>query len=146
MLQGSGTFGIESVISSTVSQNGRLLVIQNGEYGKRIAQIARIHKIDTIELAFPENTKPDLKEIRAKLVEDPNITDVAAVHCETSTGMLNPIEEIGQLINQTSNKSRKRAKFFVDAMSSFGAVPLSFQNGYIDSLVTSANKVNFHLI
>ncbi len=132
LMQGSGTFGVESVISSTIAPNGKLLVIVNGAYGKRIVQMAHILKIRCAALIFPENALPDLATIDAALREDTEISMVAVVHCETTTGILNPIAEIGALV-----RSHNR-QFFVDAMSSFGAVPLDISP--IDYLVSSSNK------
>ena len=134
IMQGSGTFGIEAVISSVTPPNGKWLVIINGAYGRRIDHIANILKIDTIPLTYDEDRKPDLKEIEAALSGNASITNVAVVHCETTTGIINPVEEIGAIV-------RKFGKhYFVDAMSSFGAVPLNLAEGQIDYLVSSANK------
>jgi 2-aminoethylphosphonate-pyruvate transaminase len=133
-MQGSGTFGLEAVVSSTVPPDGKLLVIINGAYGKRIVKMAKILKIETIPLEFPENTKPDPKKVEAALKADPKITTVAIVHCETTTGIMNPIKEIGALVRKHG------AKYFVDAMSSFGAVPINLAECNIDYLVSSANK------
>jgi len=133
-LQGSGTYGLEAVVSSTIPPDGKLLVIINGAYGKRIVKISRILKIETTALEFPENSKPDLKKIEAALKADSKISQVAVVHCETTTGIMNPIKEIGELV------SKHGAKYFVDAMSSFGAVPIDVADCRIDYLVSSANK------
>ncbi len=134
ILQGSGTFGLEAVVSSTIPPDGKLLVIINGAYGKRIAKIASILKIETVNVESPEDNKPDLKKISAALQEDSRITNVAVVHCETTTGIINPIKEIGSLVKAAG------AKYFVDAMSSFGAVPINLDECNIDYLVSSANK------
>lgn len=134
ILQGSGTFGLEAVVSSTIPPDGKLLVIINGAYGKRIEKIASILKIETVNVESPEDNKPDLKKISAALQEDSRITNVAVVHCETTTGIINPIKEIGSLVKAAG------AKYFVDAMSSFGAVPINLDECNIDYLVSSANK------
>lgn len=134
ILQGSGTFGLEAVVSSTIPPDGKLLVIINGAYGKRIVKIASILKIETVIVESPEDNKPDLKKISAALQEDSRITNVAVVHCETTTGIINPIKEIGSLVKAAG------AKYFVDAMSSFGAVPINLDECNIDYLVSSANK------
>ncbi len=134
LMQGSGTFGLEAVVSSTVPPDGELLVIINGAYGKRIARIASVLKIKTATLEYPENTKPDLTEIEDTLKTDGKITNVTVVHCETTTGIINPIMEIGRIV------ARSGAKYFVDAMSSFGAVPINLAECGIDYLVSSANK------
>ena len=134
IVQGSGTFGLEAVVSSTVPPDGKLLVLINGAYGKRIAKIASILKIDTVKLDYPENTTPNLQEIEDTLQADGQITNVSVVHCETTTGIVNPIEEIGSIV------AKYGARYFVDAMSSFGAVPLNLAKCNIDYLVSSANK------
>jgi 2-aminoethylphosphonate-pyruvate transaminase len=133
-VQGSGTFGLEAVVSSTVPPDGKLLVIINGAYGKRIAKIASVLNIQTVTLEFAENQTPDIEKIKAVLEAEPEITNVAVVHCETTTGIINPIQEIGDVIKMAG------AKYFVDAMSSFGAVPIGLAKCNIDYLVSSANK------
>lgn len=134
LMQGSGTFGLEAVVSSTVPPDGKLMVIINGAYGKRLAKIASVLKIETAQLEFAENETPDIERIKAALESDPAITNVVVVHCETTTGIMNPIEEIGAVVKEAG------AKYFVDAMSSFGAVPVDLARCNIDYLVSSANK------
>jgi len=134
LMQGSGTFGLEAVVSSTVPPDGKLLVIVNGAYGKRIAAIASALRIDTVTLRYAENAMSDLREIADTLKTDGKITNVVVVHCETTTGMVNPIREIGEIV------AKSGAKYFVDAMSSFGAVPIDLAEYKIDYLVSSANK------
>ena len=134
LMQGSGTFTIESVLSSAISPGGKLLVIINGAYGQRIASIARRHGIEVTELVFTENQLPDLAEIEQALQQDSSISMVSVVHCETTSGIINPIEEIGQIVKNHS------ATYFVDSMSAFGAVPFDFKACDIDFLVSSANK------
>ena len=134
LMQGSGTFGLESVVSSTVPRGGRILVVVNGTYGERIVKMARVLGIDTRVLRYEENTPPDVAEIRQVLAEDPGITNVSVVHCETTTGILNPVEELGAVVREAGRY------FFVDAMSSFGAISLDLEAACIDFLVTSANK------
>ncbi len=134
LMQGSGTFGLESVIGSTVPPDGKLLVIINGAYGDRIARIARVLRIDTATLEYAPNTLPLPTDVDRMLARDPAITDVAVVHCETTTGIINPIEDIGQVV-----KHREKV-YFVDSMSAFGAVLFDFEKCGIDFLVSSANK------
>ena len=134
LMQGSGTFGLEAVVSSTVPPDGKLLIIINGAYGKRLAKIASVLKIDTVTLEYPENTTPNLTEIEDTLKANKEITNVSVVHCETTTGIINPIREIGKYVKKSG------ARYFVDAMSSFGAVPLNLTECNIDYLVSSANK------
>ena len=134
LMQGSGTFGLESVIGSTVPPDGKLLVIINGAYGDRIDRIAKVLKIDTATLEYATNVVPPPADVDRILVEDQAITNVAVVHCETTTGIINPIDQIGQVV-----KRHKKA-YFVDSMSAFGAVLFDFEKCGIDFLVSSANK------
>ncbi len=134
LVQGSGTFGIEAVFSSFTPPNGKWLLIINGAYGKRMKQMAEILNIETDALEFLENQTPDLTSIETTLKEDPTITHIAIVHCETTTGIINPIQAIGQLAQQFGKR------YFVDAMSSFGAIPINLADCHIDYLVSSANK------
>lgn len=134
LVQGSGTFGIESVIGSSVPRDGRIFVAANGAYGERMARIASVLGIPCTVLRFPEDTPVDAGSVRAALEADPAITNVAAVHCETTTGLLNPVEEVGREVAAAGRA------FIVDAMSSFGAVALDFSAAKIDYLVSSANK------
>ena len=134
LMQGGGTFGLESVIGSTVPPDGKLLVIINGAYGLRIAEIARVLKIDIATLEYATNELPVPKDVDRILTEDDAITGVAIVHCETTTGIINPIEDIGHVVEQHEKV------YFVDSMSAFGAVPIDFEKCGIDFLVSSANK------
>jgi 2-aminoethylphosphonate-pyruvate transaminase len=134
IMQGSGTFSLESVISSTIPRDGKLLVIINGAYGRRIAQIAEVHNIEVVTITCPEDQLPDLDELNTTLITNKDINSVAVVHCETTTGLINPIKKIGELVKQYN------VDYFVDAMSSFGAVPVNLAEFGIDYLVTSANK------
>jgi 2-aminoethylphosphonate-pyruvate transaminase len=134
LTQGSGTFAIESVISSALSRDVRLLVLVNGAYGRRIAQVARVHSIDTEILECAENRKVSPREVTERLAEVPAITHVAVVHCETTTGSLNLIEEIGAEV------ARAGAVYIVDAMSSFGAIPISLAGCHADILISPSNK------
>ena len=134
LMQGSGTFGLESVIGSTVPPDGKLLVIINGAYGDRIANIARVLKIETATLEYPTDVAPSAADVDRVLSEDQAITNVVVVHCETTSGIMNPIGQIGEVVG------RHRKTYFVDSMSAFGAVPFDFEKCKIDYLVSSANK------
>ncbi|MCH7744186.1 MAG: 2-aminoethylphosphonate--pyruvate transaminase [Proteobacteria bacterium] len=134
LMQGSGTFGLESVIGSTVPAGGKLLVIINGAYGDRIVNIASLLKIDTTTLEYPTNLVPVPADVDRMLSEDEAITNVVVVHCETTTGIINPIEQIGTVVK------RHQKTYFVDSMSAFGAVVFDFEKCGIDFLVSSANK------
>lgn len=134
IMQGSGTFGIESVLSSVLPKEGHLLNIINGAYGVRIGKIATIHHIPQTTLQYEENKWPDLKQIEESLSINPEITHVSVVHCETTTGIFNPIFEIGQLCKKY-NKT-----YIVDAMSSFGAIEINSFAMNIDFIISSSNK------
>ncbi|KAL6078791.1 2-aminoethylphosphonate--pyruvate transaminase [Balamuthia mandrillaris] len=138
LMPGSGTFAVESVITTSVPrEGGHLLVLSNGCYAERIAQIATCLGIRTTVLECPEDAPLDLDKVERTLLSDPSFTNVVMVHCETSSGMLNPVEAVGELLGRTGSK----ASFFVDAMSSFGSIPLDFQRANrLDWLVSSANK------
>jgi 2-aminoethylphosphonate-pyruvate transaminase len=133
LMQGSGTFAIESVISSAIPRDGRLLVAVNGAYGRRIAQIAHVHAIQVETLDTPENRTISPAAVAERLAGS-SFTHVAVIHCETTTGIINPIEEIGATV------ARAGAAFIVDAMSSFGAIPISLEAARADFLVSSSNK------
>lgn len=134
LLQGSGTFGVESVLSSVIPQDGKLLVAINGAYGRRMVDIARTLKIATATIISPESRPIDPAEIEETLARDPAITHLGAIHCETTTGILNPVEQIGCLARA------HRRIFLVDAMSSFGGIPMDIRGWRIDFLISSANK------
>jgi 2-aminoethylphosphonate-pyruvate transaminase len=134
LMQGSGTFGVESVISSVLPRDGKLLAIVNGAYGERIVAMAARHGIPTTVLRQDEDQVPSVDDIATALKGDRQITHVAAAHCETTTGILNPIEAIGEVVQ------RYDREFIVDAMSSFGAIPLNLTAAGVDYLISSANK------
>jgi 2-aminoethylphosphonate-pyruvate transaminase len=133
IMQGSGTFGVESVISSAIGQTGNLLIIINGAYGERIAKIAAIHHIPFTSLICAEDELPDLEKAEQLLVSG-KFTHMVMVHCETTTGILNPIESFGIL------SKKYGVQYIVDSMSAFGAVPLDLIACNIDFLISSSNK------
>lgn len=134
LMQGSGTFCVESVIGSILGEQDTLLVLANGAYGQRIAEIARYLKISYLVHDFGELDPVDPAATDRLLKEHPEVTHVAFVHCETTTGMLNPLEEITGVI------AAHNRKIIVDAMSSFGGIPIPVAQLQIDILVSSANK------
>jgi len=134
LMQGSGTFSVEAMIGSTVPKDGRLLVLANGEYGNRLGRIAKVLGIDTLIHDSGELAPPDLGKLEVALAADKGITHVVCVHNETTTGMLNPLEEIAAIV-----KKHDRL-FLVDSMSAFGGIPLDVAKVGIDFLVSSANK------
>lgn len=134
LLQGSGTFGVESVFQTCVPPDGKVAVLANGAYGERMAQMLGHARIDNFVLRSAEDTPHDPVKLDELLAKDKAVTHVAAVHCETTTGLLNPINVLGQVA------SKHRKVWVVDAMSSFGALPIDFSAGAIDYLISSANK------
>jgi 2-aminoethylphosphonate-pyruvate transaminase len=134
LMQGSGTFTVESVISSAMPRDGKLLVVVNGAYGDRMVAIAKRHGIETVIVRAKEDQLPSVAEIEQVLGTTPNIRMTAVVHCETTSGIINPIEAIGKVVQ------RHKCLYFVDSMSAFGAVPFDFEACQIDFLVSSANK------
>jgi len=134
LLQGSGTFGVEAAFATCVPPNGKVAVLANGAYGERMALMLQHLKIDHLVLRTPENTPNDPAALDRALAADTTITHVAIVHCETTTGLLNPIAEVGRVV-----KSHRRG-YIVDAMSSFAAIPIDLAAAGIDYLISSANK------
>lgn len=134
LMQGSGTFGVESVVGSVIPPSGRALVLSNGAYGERILQMCGPLKIAATPLRCAEDAAPNPAEVESALKADPSITHVVMVHCETTTGVLNPIAEVGALA-----KGHGKV-FIVDAMSSFGGMPIDIPGIGIDFLISSANK------
>jgi 2-aminoethylphosphonate-pyruvate transaminase len=134
LLQGSGTFGVEAVLATCVPPQGKVAVLANGAYGERIVLMLQHLKIPHLVLRSAENTPNDPLALDQALSDDQTITHVAIVHCETTTGLLNPITEAGRVVK------RHGRTYLVDAMSSFGAIPIDFAAAGIDFLVSSANK------
>lgn len=134
LLPGSGTFGIESVISSIIPDSGKLLVLINGAYGNRIHQIAERLKISTEKMVCAEDEIVLPDDLEILLNEQPSITHLAVVHCETTTGIFNPIMDYARIVKD------RNVTLIIDAMSSFGAVPIDVQELGIDFLISSANK------
>ena len=134
LLQGSGTNGVEAVFATCVPPQGKVCVLVNGAYGERMVRMLEHLKIEHVALRAAEDAWPDIAALEQWLHQDPTITHVAAVHCETTTGILNPIPEIGRVVR------RHACAFIVDAMSSFGALPLDLEESGVDFLISSANK------
>lgn len=135
LMQGSGSFAVESVIQSTLGdKKGKLLVLVNGEYGRRIATIAKRAGIANTVLCSDEREILSVEDLEEALKADSAISCVAFVHCETTTGILNPIEPLCRAVKQAGKT------LIVDAMSSFGGVCFDIENLGIDFLISSANK------
>ncbi|MBB2928588.1 2-aminoethylphosphonate--pyruvate transaminase [Paraburkholderia silvatlantica] len=133
-LQGSGSYCVEAMLGSFVPRDGHALVLANGAYGKRIATtlryLGRQHTVHDTGDYLP----PRAEDVDHLLVANPGITHVVAVHCETSSGILNPIEEIAAVT------ARHGRRLLIDSMSAFGAVPLDVRTLPCDAFVSSANK------
>lgn len=134
IMQGAGTFSLEAVVGSTIARGDKLLVVINGAYGRRVRAIAETLGITTVSLEYGEDQLPDPAAVERALAEDAQITQVSMCHCETTSGIINPVREVGEIV------ARAGRTYFVDAMSSFGAVPLNLAECHIDYLVSSANK------
>ncbi|MFM5161707.1 2-aminoethylphosphonate--pyruvate transaminase [Aeromonas rivipollensis] len=134
LLQGSGSYVVESVLGSAIGADECLLIINNGAYGARMGEMARCLGLRHHELDCGETTRPEPAAIDAMLVHHPEITHLAIVHCETTTGMLNPLEEVAELC------LRRGIRLIVDAMSSFGGIPIDMGRLGIEFLISSANK------
>jgi 2-aminoethylphosphonate-pyruvate transaminase len=133
-MQGSGTFGVESVFQSCVPPNGCVVVLSNGAYGERIVQMLKHARIDHVVLRTAEDTPCDPADLEKCLARDSGVTHVAAVHCETTTGIINPIESIGRVAKRFGKT------YIVDAMSSFIALPIDIAACGIDFLISSSSK------
>jgi len=130
-LQGSGTFAVEAMLGTLVPRNGHVLIPQNGAYCKRIARICSILGRRTTLIDYEERQPVKAVDVDAALAKDPSITHVALVHCETSTGVLNPLAEVAAAV------ARHQRSLLVDAMSSFAALPVE---GTFDALVAASGK------
>jgi len=133
-LTGSGTAALEAAVISSVPQKKKILVINNGIYGERIAQIARRYGIGAIDLKFKITGRPDLSVVEGKLKKDKSISVVAMVHHETSTGFLNPVNETGALCR------RYNKTYLLDSISALGGEELDFKKAGIDLCAGTANK------
>ena len=130
---GSGTASVEAVISSTVSNKSRLLIINNGSYADRIYEISKVYKLDVFNLVLDPYQDFDMGKIE-EIIDKNKISHLALVHNETSTGRLNQIDFFSPLVKKYS------LTFIVDAMSSFGAIEIDMEELNIDFLCTSSNK------
>ncbi|MEE8293746.1 MAG: 2-aminoethylphosphonate--pyruvate transaminase [Kiloniellales bacterium] len=133
-LQGSGTFVVEAVLGTVIPRRSKSLVLINGAYGKRMVRMLEIMGRAFATIETPEDTPPSPEALDAALAEDVDVTHVLAVHCETTSGILNPIEEIADV---TASCGRS---LIIDAMSAFGAIPIDAGRVTFDALMASANK------
>ncbi|KAJ9441584.1 2-aminoethylphosphonate--pyruvate transaminase [Diplonema papillatum] len=135
-MQGSGSMGVEAILGTMIPPGGKLLILRNGSYGDRINNICKRLGIETVFHNGEEDSPIDLKAVETLLQKHGDVSMVAVVHCETSTGVFNPVEEIGALVQ----KLTPNALYFVDAMSSFAGKTLNIPKANIDVLVSSSNK------
>ncbi|QOF74560.1 2-aminoethylphosphonate--pyruvate transaminase (plasmid) [Aminobacter sp. SR38] len=133
-MQGSGSFAVEAMLGSFVPRDGKALVLVNGAYGQRIVQTLGYLGRDHVAIDKGDYMPPRGDEVAAALDADPAITHVILVHCETSSGILNPVAEISETVYA------KGRKFLVDSMSAFGAIPLEVGDVRYEAMVSSANK------
>jgi len=133
-LQGSGTFAVEAAIGTLVPRNGKVLVPDNGSYCKRIVRILGYLGRETVVLPHDEQEPADVARIDSALSFDPSITHVAQVHCETGTGILNPLTEIAAVV------AKHGRGLIVDAMSSYGAIPIDARALRFDALIAASGK------
>ena len=132
-MQGSGTFAVESMVSSLTQKDSKILILINGAYGQRMKKMCTYLGRNFIEYEVAEHEVHDINKIE-EIIDSNNLTHVFAVYCETTSGILNPIEDIAKLVE------RKKLSLFIDAMSAFGALPLSSKTVAFDAVAASSNK------
>jgi len=133
-LQGSGTFSVEAAVASVVPRDGHVLVLDNGAYCKRMGRLSTLMGRRTTVLARREDAPVAAEELEATLASDPSITHVGLIHCETGTGVLNPLPQIADVC------ARRDKGLIVDAMSSFAALPIDARAVRFDALVAASGK------
>ncbi len=134
LMQGSGSFGVESVLTSVIGEDEKLLIVANGAYGERMKDIADHAKMQYSVYSVPYDQIPSAEEVEKILKNDPAITHVAMVHSETTSGILNDIESVSKVVKAAGKT------MIVDAMSSFGGVDIPVGEWGIDFIISSANK------
>ena len=133
-LQGSGTFSVEAAVATVVPRDGHVLVLDNGAYCKRAARLTQMMGRRASVLAFAEDEPVSAAALDARLAEDATLTHVILIHCETGTGVLNPLAEVAGVCE------RRGRGLIVDAMSSFGALPIDARTTRFDALVAASGK------
>jgi 2-aminoethylphosphonate-pyruvate transaminase len=133
-LQGSGTFAVEAMLGCFVPPRGRLLILINGAYGRRMAKICDYYRRDYTVLEWAEDKPVDPAAVEKALAGDPTIGHVAVVHCETTSGVLNPLAQIAGVV------AKANRRLLIDAMSAFGALPVDARAIAFDALAASSNK------
>ncbi|MBI3802122.1 MAG: 2-aminoethylphosphonate aminotransferase [Deltaproteobacteria bacterium] len=133
-LSGSGTLAVEAMISSALPEGRKLLVINNGVYGERMLRMAEAHRIPAVELRYGWTERPNLSQIEETLRTDPAISAVALVHHETTTGLLNPVAEVGAIARRAGRQ------LLLDAVSALGGEDLDLIHDGVDLCACTANK------
>jgi len=133
-MQGSGTFSVEGSVNTLVPRDGHVLVLINGAYGKRLARLTEMmgRKLSVFETA--DDVPTTAADVARLLDADASITHVGLIHCETSTGILNPLPEIADVV------AKRGRSLIVDAMSSFGAIPIDAKKIPFDALIAASGK------
>lgn len=134
LLQGCGSFGVEAVLTTAIGPQDKCLFVINGAYGERMVKMASYMGLCHIVYAVPYNRAPSSSAVEEILARDESITHVAMVHCETTSGILNPLADIARIAKENGKT------LIVDAMSSFGGVDIPVRGLGIDYLISSANK------
>jgi 2-aminoethylphosphonate-pyruvate transaminase len=133
-MQGSGTFAVEAMLTTFIPKSGKVLILINGAYGQRAKKICEIAGRGVAVHETAEDKLPDLAAVEKILKDDAAITHIFSVHCETTSGILNPIEEIGTIAKKYGKS------FLIDAMSAFGAIMLDSRKVTFDAIAASSNK------
>jgi 2-aminoethylphosphonate-pyruvate transaminase len=133
-MQGSGTFSVEAALGTLVPRTGHVLIPLNGAYCQRIARTCKYLGRKATTIDYAENAQVSAADVERALAADPSITHVALVHCETSTGILNPLQEVAQVV------ARHGRGLIVDAMSSFGALEIDARTTPFDAVVAASGK------
>ncbi|HSE74655.1 MAG TPA: 2-aminoethylphosphonate--pyruvate transaminase [Dongiaceae bacterium] len=133
-MQGAGTFAVEAMVNAFVPQDGKLLVLVNGAYGKRIVRMCGYSKRAVTALEWQDDQPVDPARLAKALSEDSAITHVAVVHCETTSGILNPVAEVARVVATAGRK------LLIDAMSAFGAIELDSRKVPFEAVAASSNK------
>ena len=131
---GSGTATVEAILSSVIPEQGKVLIIDNGAYGKRMRQITSVYKIDTVAFESSSIEPIDLDALEKLIEQTEGLTHLAMIHHETTTGLLNDIAAVGNIC------SKYNISFIVDSMSGFAAIPVDMESMNIDYLAASSNK------
>jgi len=133
-LQGSGTFSVEAAVATLVPRDGHVLVPDNGAYCKRAARLSQLMGRKATVLPCAEESPVSAEEIERQLRADPSITHVILIHCETGTGVENPLQAVAEVCQ------RHGKGLIVDAMSSFGALPIDARETRFDALIAASGK------